>query len=125
VIPALRLAAVILMFPGIPILSGIGQAQAGDPPPACRHLPTATLTGTIRPLGVVQIEPAASPRYYFRLELGTPWCAAPSIDFSLSRPAACLDGDVAAVTGELWPPSPPFDIPLFEARPPVVCTRAP
>jgi hypothetical protein len=74
-------------------------------------------------LGVVQIEPAETPHFYFRLDLEQPWCGHRSIDFSLPRPSFCLDGDAAAVSGELWPPSPPLEIPLFEVRGRIACTR--
>jgi len=112
------------------LLSAVGLAGARENGPAdddlpCRHLVSATFTGIIRELGMIQDEPAASPQFYFRLDLRTPWCGLRSLDFSQRHPLPCLDGDVAAVTGELWPPSPPLDVPQFEVRHPVTCTRVP
>ena len=82
----------------------------------CEHIATAQLSGKIRSLGMVQIEPQQSPQFHYDLDLSEPWCGLNTIGFSGPNPVFCANGNNAVLEGELWPPEPPLSIPLFDLR---------
>lgn len=84
---------------------------------SCQHHTDATLTGIIHSKGRVQEEPQASPQFHYDLELDQPWCGTKTLFFSVPHtPLSCFDGDKATVTGDLFPPSEPFNTPFFDMK---------
>lgn len=91
----------------------------------CKHIPRATIAGKLTSRGSIQLEPQASPQYWYDLELRSQWCGLSTLSFSSREPLfSCMDGDFATIEGELWPPSTTLNVADFEIGKVVSCSAS-
>lgn len=114
-------STILLFFSLLFALSSFRPVYADTPLP-CAHLEEVELTGTISYFGMIQQEPQASPQFHYDLELQQPWCDRTKISFSLNYPLTCLHGNIATVTGNIWPPDSPLSMVLFDLKEVKSCT---
>ncbi len=92
---------------------GLAYERALAAGPSCAG-GTVTVSGIVRGLGVLQIEPQAEPQSSFFLDQADFACTKEALLVMAPGRIFCADGDTAKVTGDYMPPGGITNTPIID-----------